>query len=244
MNATTSPTADPTTTPPATTVAGAHIWFLLDRSGSMAPLATAVVDGFNGFVVEQRNMIGTTDAPPARLSLAQFDGEAPFEELVYSRRIDKVEPLAPDAFQPRGSTPLYDAIARVVDRADQRVANRIKKARPAESQLVVIFTDGQENASRHWNQASIARRIEKRKAKGWTFVFLGANQDSYATGRGLAMAAGSVSDYLASPASMARAWGSVSRSVSMYLTKDDVQRRRDQDDFFDGTKEAEGDPAS
>jgi len=234
-----------TTTSPTGSAApvtlGAHIWFLLDRSGSMRPLAGAVVDGFNEFVVEQQNMVGVTDAPPARLTLAQFDGAAPFEELIANARIDRVAPLAPDAFQPRGSTPLYDAIAHLVDRADERVARRAAKEKPTESQVVVIFTDGHENASQHWNRAAIAERIENRKAKGWTFVFLGANQDAYATGADLAMDAGSVSNYAANPASMGRAWKSVSRSMSIYLTKDELARRADQDHFFDGTKEAEAD---
>src|SRR4051812_31126392 len=236
-------TAGPPSTsiPPGTAVTGAHIWFLLDRSGSMQPLAAAVVDGFNELIAEQQNMIAATPAPPARLTLAQFDGVAPFEELIDNRRIDRVAPLAHAAFRPRGSTPLYDAIGHLIDRADRRRAKRAARGKAAESQLVVIFTDGHENASTTWTQPMINERIAARKADGWTFVFLGANQDSYATGADLAMAGGSVSNYAASPASVSQAWKSVSRSTSLYLHKDDDTRRRDADEFFGGTKEAEQD---
>ena len=232
-----------TTTPIAplapTATDAAHIWFLLDRSGSMQPLAAAVVDGFNEFVAEQQNMVAIDTAASARLTLAQFDGAAPYEELIDARRLDRVAPLAHAAFSPRGSTPLYDAVGHLIDRADGRVAKRAAKAKPPESQLVVIFTDGHENASQTWTRQAIFDRIAARKASGWTFVFLGANQDSYASGGGLAMDAGSVSNYSPSPAGVSAAWKSVSRSMSTYLDKDEAARAASGGDFFGGIKEAE-----
>jgi hypothetical protein len=41
------------------------------------------------------------------------------------------------------------------------------------------------------------RRIEKLRQRGWTFVFLGANQDTYAVGGQMAMPAGNVSNFRA-----------------------------------------------
>jgi uncharacterized protein YegL len=236
MSAPTTAPIAPVSAPPT---AAAHIWFLLDRSGSMQPLAAAVVDGFNEFIAEQQNMLAVDATASARLTLAQFDGAAPYEELIDGRRLDKVGTLAHAAFAPRGSTPLYDAMGHLLDRADQRVAKRTAKAKPAESQLVVVFTDGHENASQTWTRQAIFDRIATRKARGWTFVFLGANQDSYATGGGLAMDAGSVSNYAPSPAGVSTAWKSVSRSMSRYLLQDEPARAAAADDFFGGTKEAE-----
>ena len=66
-----------------------------------------------------------------------------------------------------------------------------------------------------------------------------ANQDSYATGEGLAVAAGSISNFEASDAGHRAAWGSVSRSYDIYRLKPRSMRVADQDDFFDGVKEAE-----
>lgn len=51
--------------------------------------------------------------------------------------------------------------------------------------MVVVFTDGEENASRRWTRDALFSRIERLEAAGWSFVFLGANQDSYAESRGL-----------------------------------------------------------
>jgi hypothetical protein len=43
--------------------------------------------------------------------------------------------------------------------------------------LVTIFTDGQENASKEFNDQSIKRLIEELKAQQWTFTYIGANHD-------------------------------------------------------------------
>jgi hypothetical protein len=50
-------------------------------------------------------------------------------------------------FEPRGAKPLLDAIALLLDRAEAHL--RHSGADPAD-QLMVIFTAGHENASRHW----------------------------------------------------------------------------------------------
>jgi hypothetical protein len=70
-------------------------------------------------------------------------------------------------------------------------------------------------------------------------VFLGANQDSYATGDQMAMAAGSTANFAPSPASVAASYRGLSRSVGDFRRKDRASRRRDADDFWGGVKESE-----
>jgi ADP-ribosylglycohydrolase len=202
-----------------------HVWFLLDRSGSMSSLRGAVVEGFNAFVAEQRDGASAT----TRLTLAQFDSEDPFEVVIDDQPIGTVRRLR--RFEPRGMTPLYDAIGSILDAAERPDAD--------EDHLVVIFTDGLENASRRWSQAAIFDRIRAKKAEGWTFVFMGANQDSYASGASMGVDGGSISNYAASPDGVRRASASLSRATRSWRQKDRAQRRADQDDFFEGLKEAE-----
>jgi hypothetical protein len=45
---------------------------------------------------------------------------------------------------------------------------------------VVILTDGYENGSRQYTKAHIKDLIEAKTKEGWTFVYLGANQDAFA----------------------------------------------------------------
>ena len=209
---------------------GADIWFLLDRSGSMASIERDVVHGFDRFFEEQRKQGGE-----ATVTLVQFDDREPHDVLVDARPLAKVRSIA-DRFEPRGMTPLYDAIGLLLDRAERRLKS---EDGDGADQLVVIFTDGMENASHQWTQKKLFKRIGKLRAAGWTFVFLGANQDSYEAGAGLAMAAGNVSNFRADAPGTAAAYVGLSRTVGEWRGKAREERRRDVDDFWAGQKEAE-----
>lgn len=207
----------------------ADIWFLLDRSGSMQSIADDVVGGFDTFFAEQRKVAGT-----ATVTLVQFDGQDPHEVLVDARPIEHVRSIA-GRFVPRGNTPLYDAIGQLLARAERRVASG---GDPAD-QLVVILTDGYENASRELTAEHVNARIADLRKAGWTFVFLGANQDSYATGGRLAMAAGSTANFAASPAGVAASYVGLSRAVGEYRRKGRAQRVAEEGAFWGGVKESE-----
>jgi hypothetical protein len=133
--------------------------FLLDRSGSMETCWDDTIGGFNAFVQDQKALGGT-------LTLIQFD----HEYLVsYSAvPIAEVNPLTRETFKPRGSTALLDAIGRM-----------IKEWKSDTKPTVVIFTDGLENASHTYTKTHIKDLIEARQKDGWTFVYLGANQDAF-----------------------------------------------------------------
>lgn len=128
-----------------------HCYFLIDRSGSMEKLADGVVDGFNRFVSKQAEMGGGM-----RLTLAQFDSGDPFELVVKDQDVTKVRALKRRDFRPRGTTPLYDAIAQLVAYADSSV-------RPSEAVVIIVFSDGMENASRKHSKDSVFRLVEERK---------------------------------------------------------------------------------
>mgnify|MGYP004566816155 FL=1 len=44
--------------------------------------------------------------------------------------------------------------------------------------VVTIITDGMENASREYNGKTIKELVERLRGEGWTFTYMGANQDS------------------------------------------------------------------
>jgi Mg-chelatase subunit ChlD len=206
--------------------AGADIWFLIDRSGSMSSLAEDVVSGFDRFIDEQRRLDGE-----ATITVVQFDDEEPHDVLVDARPLDAVRSLR-GCFEPRGMTPLYDAIAALLDRAEAHGGH-------VDDQLVVIFTDGMENASRRWSRSRLFSGIARLRDQGWTFVFLGSNQDSYQTGAGLAAAAGSVSNFIADPSGVEASYRGLSRTVGEWRGKEREARRRDIHRFWGDVKEAE-----
>lgn len=215
-----------------------HAYVLIDRSGSMEAIKDGVINGVNAFIAEQAQIAGN-----CRLTLVQFDTQDPFEVVVAGKRIAKASHLTDATYSPRGGTPLYDAIGTLIERADARVAKRVAKRAPAEDQVVVIVTDGLENSSRTWTQSKVNKLIEKRRSRGWTFVFLGANQDSYEAGRDLGVDGGNTSNWAPDARGMEVAMASTSRAMIAYRAKPQATRHADRDDYFGGVKEAEEDLA-
>lgn len=211
---------------PTTDPGVASIWFLLDRSGSMASIADDVVGGFDTFIADQR-----ADAGDARLTLVQFDGQDPHQVLVDAAPLDRVRSIA-GRFRPRGNTPLFDAVALLLDRAERAGGHDA-------DQLVVIFTDGEENASRTWSRVALFDRIARLQQRGWTFVFLGANQDSYAAGRAIGLAAGNVSNFGADATGVDAAYLGLSRATREWRGKSRQARSHDAQRFWGDVKEAE-----
>jgi uncharacterized protein YegL len=145
----------------------AFIHFLLDRSGSMETCLNDTIGGFNAFVREQ--------APKSTMSLYMFDNN--FEIVYENKKIKDVEKLSTRTFRPRGGTALFDSIAKAIEQIDK--TNQLCWADIEEvGNVVVILTDGDENSSTENTKEDINNLIASRKAQGWKFVFLGANQDA------------------------------------------------------------------
>jgi len=138
------------------------IYVILDRSGSMESCRADTIGGFNTFIKKQKELKADT----AFLSLYLFDHiyEISFE----NKKIDQVEPLSYETFEPRGQTALLDAIGKTITSIKDDDSNVI----------IVIITDGEENSSREFSKTKINELISQKKEKGWEFVFLGANQDA------------------------------------------------------------------
>jgi Mg-chelatase subunit ChlD len=157
--------------PVATT---AHIYILLDRSGSMASIAADVIGGFNTFLDEQR-----AAGPNARITLVQFDSQDAHEVILNGAPIAEATHLNTSIFSPRGGTPLLDATARLIGLADAAATARQNAGLPAEQVVFVSITDGEENCSATYTLPQVRALIDERSRQGWLFVFLSAALDAY-----------------------------------------------------------------
>ena len=156
-----------------------HLYFLLDRSGSMQTIVDDTVGGFDAFMSEQRKASGE-----CRVTLAQFDDV--YEEMYADRPIADVPPLE---LQPRGTTALLDSIARLVMDAGKRLAALPEDQRPG-TVIVGIMTDGMENASREWSHPQVKQLLEKQTNDyQWQFLYLGADQDAIEVGMSIGVGA-------------------------------------------------------
>jgi len=171
-----------------------HISIVLDRSGSMSAIRDDTIGGFNEFL--KRNQ-----AAPGQctLTLVQFDSTA-VETLHDGKPIAAVPPLTQDTYQPRDSTPLYDAVGQTIVRTGDFLHHMAEFQRPSKV-IFVIITDGMENASVKFNSAQVRDMIKhQREAYKWEFVFLGANIDSYAVSQSLNISAKNTMNYAANEA--------------------------------------------
>lgn len=154
-----------------------HIAFLLDRSGSMQSIKDDVTGGFNALVADQRKTPGD-----CTLTLVQFDSQDPQETVFSTLPIAEVPELTGETFQPRGGTPLLDAMGRLITETGERIASTPEHQHPGKV-IFVVLTDGLENASRTYTRDRIFEMIKhQREVYSWEFIFLGADQDAIAEG--------------------------------------------------------------
>jgi hypothetical protein len=152
---------------------------ILDRSGSMGSLRKSVIEGvnewINGLKVDQEQ----NPDNPHLLSFYQFDSQWPRPILETINSLDPVSncvPLTEGSYIPRGGTPLFDAVCQAI--RDVRVKSVGVTGKKA--YLVAIMTDGYENASTSETKDSLKKLIEECEKDGFTFVYMGANQDAMA----------------------------------------------------------------
>ncbi len=152
-----------------------HLYFLLDRSGSMQSIREDIVGGFDAFIAEQRRQPGQ-----CVVSLAQFDDQ--YEEVYADRPIADVASLD---LVPRGMTAMLDAIGRLINAAGARLDALPEDQRPG-SVVVGIMTDGLENASQEFTREQVRTMITRQSTEyDWTFLYMGANQDAVEVGEGI-----------------------------------------------------------
>lgn len=162
------------------------VHFLLDASGSMAGVRDATIDGYNEYVNSLKK-----DGGKYKFSLTAFDsgmnGELRLNKIHENVYVDDVPKLTRDVYQPSGGTPLHDAFVTIL---------KDTKSRKDEKHLFVVLTDGAENASSKYTAKDMKEIKEQYENEGnWTFVYLGANQDSFKTAQTYDFSASNVSNF-------------------------------------------------
>lgn len=182
------------------------VTIILDRSGSMASVARETLTGFNRFLADQRGRPGA-----GTMTLVQFDDR--YEILYCEQPFDTAPELTSETFVPRGSTALLDAIGHTIAATADRLAGRAEEDQP-DTIVLVILTDGLENASQHYTMQRVSEMIgHQKEAFGWRFIFLGANQDAIESAGDLGIAADSALTYADSGTGIEAAFVSISRGL-------------------------------
>lgn len=157
-------------------VNGTLISVILDASGSMIGCYDATIEGFNEFLNGQKN---DKNAGQAYISLTQFD--APKVLKTYENVPVELAPkLSKENYRPNGGTNLMDAIGETLNSIDSILSAKSLEQRPAV--LVLIMTDGHENASCKFDKKMIKAMVSSAEKAEWTFMFMGANVDAFSMG--------------------------------------------------------------
>ena len=190
-----------------------HITVILDRTGSMESIRDDTIGGFNTFLKQQKEESGT-----ATLTLIQFDSQDPYEVIHRFKPIADVAELTRLTYVPRASTPLLDAMGRGINDLEASVGSLKEEDRP-EKVVLVVVTDGQENASQEFTRKQILEMIKTREEKdGWQFVFLSADLAAIRDAYDLGIKADSALLFVKSSRGSGKAWESLSQRTKDYRT--------------------------
>jgi len=160
---------------------------ILDRSGSMSSIKDDVIGGINTFIEEQKKVDGNI-----MFTLVQFDSVNSHEVIYNAVPINKIKDFK--HFKPRSLTPLLDAVGTTIVETGERFSKMKEMDRPSKV-VIIIFTDGYENASKEYNKKKIKEMVEHQtKIYNWQFIFLGANIDAFAEGFDMGFSVETTSD--------------------------------------------------
>lgn len=161
-----------------------RVVLVLDESGSMLQMKESTINGVNEYV---DTFAKGERAKDVRFTLVTFSSERTTVHYD-NKKLKNVLPLTSEVYVPNGMTPLYDAIGSAINAVDG-------KRNDGDDVLVVIQTDGLENYSKEYTAAKIVDLIESKKKEGWTFAFLGANIDAFASASALGISRGNTIAY-------------------------------------------------
>ena len=146
---------------------------ILDKSGSMNCIRQAAIDGFNetlaGIKKAQEKFADTQEHFVSLLTFCDCEKKYVFDKV----HVADARKLTTADYVPCCCTPLYDAMGFTLT----SMRNHVKDIEDSVV-VVTIITDGLENASKEYTGTAVKQLVEKLKGEGWTFTYMGANQDS------------------------------------------------------------------
>lgn len=178
-----------------------HIIALLDMSGSMGMIQKEVIGSFNDFIQQQQK----NDAK-AIVSVVCFDNrvEHPYTKVPLA----EMPAITARDYHPRGLTALYDSVG-------QGIANN----QDDEHVILLIQTDGQDNASKMYSQTQVKEMIQGKTAAGWDINFMGADINVDREARKMGIHPGKAAMFAKNKQGVATSYDAMSASTTSYINK-------------------------
>ena len=151
---------------------------IVDASSSMSPLTKSTISGVNEQIDSIKQLEKEFPEQKYNMSFMHFNNTVTIEYT--DRKSSSLEHISETNYKCSGMTALLDAIGVGVRNLNEKIGDKIASGEAAA--VVVIITDGAENASREFDGPKVKSMIEELQATNrWTFTFVGANIDSIST---------------------------------------------------------------
>lgn len=145
---------------------------VLDKSGSMQSCWSSTLMAITDQMIQIQKMAKEYPEQEFFVSLCMFNGSVQFPQ--WPVLIDRGIFPSLENIHPNGSTALLDGIGESIQRIEFKAGEELKNDEA--SVVMVVLTDGHENASRQFGSNQISQMIkERKKSEKWSFVFIGAD---------------------------------------------------------------------
>lgn len=150
------------------------IIFVIDESGSMQGTESDVIGGFNNFIEQQRSQ------PYGKITVSLYKFNTLWSRVMDDLPLNEIRPLTNNDYTPGGLTALYDTIGNAINDIEKQ-STYSKSEYKADTVMMVIITDGQENASREYDSRKVKQMIQElEESENWQFIYLGTDLNNFA----------------------------------------------------------------
>ena len=145
-----------------------NLVFVIDKSGSMYSSKEDVVGGFEKTIAEQKK----DKDGKVTVSLFTFNEKVREEYL----GID-INDITKFHYSPDGMTAMNDGIGTAIDKVGEWLYEKDKNDEELPGKtLVVVMTDGMENASKEYTLKQVQDKIKEQTEKySWEFIYMGTD---------------------------------------------------------------------
>lgn len=187
-----------------------YIALVIDRSGSMSGVRDAAFTGIN----EQLSTIRKNAKKGGNTFVTYIQFDDVIETIFDQTAAENLKDIVYSEYEPRGSTAMLDAVGTAIESFTTKVIETSDTA-----YLIIVVSDGYENASRKETYATLAEKIKKLEATDkWTFTYMLSNIDLSIITDKLGASAGNVSSFASTPTGTVNAFSTVSGSSVGYMT--------------------------
>jgi uncharacterized protein YegL len=219
-----------------------HIAIILDESGSMEKIKKETIEGLK----EQIQTIKTQakENKKVNVSFITFsdkslildeDNSQNINELFFEEpvSIELMDEINTDSYQPHGGTPMLDAVGYTINKL-KRTTNY---ENPNHRYLIMIMSDGIENASKEFDYETIVKMIsELEDTERFTFTYMGPMNELDTVKNKLEISDGNLMGYEVTKTGTTKALSTASVSTTRYMevdemTTDNFYESEDNEDF-------------